>query len=153
MADEGRASLRMAGVMAAVVAVVVGGSVYGLVAESAGKAAIGVGDVEGAWIAEDDGDVRLVMRADGSAELEPKAQAEACAWVPAHDGRAAATWTFGDIDDPRVVHIEVRHPDTAERCYFDLDVAESGKRATVYGEQASPSVPTYVRGGTRAVTN
>ncbi|MET9953768.1 hypothetical protein ABZ135_19735 [Streptomyces sp. NPDC006339] len=125
---------------------VVGGAVYGIVAGGAGEVALGVDDVEGAWIAEDGGDPRLVIRADGSAELMPEAQVEACAWVPAGGGRAAATWAFGDTDDPRVVHVELRHPETAERCFFDLDVEDSGERATVYGERVPAAFDTYVRG-------
>ncbi|CAM5506236.1 hypothetical protein [Streptomyces narbonensis] len=144
MTDEARVLLRVAGVLAMVVVAVAGADVYEIIADRDGTVALDVAEVERVWVAEDDGDARLVVRGDGSAELTPEAQLDACGWALGRDnGRTLrATWAFGDSDEPRMVFLELQDPDTAEPCYFDLYVADSSGRATLSGEGA---FATYAR--------
>ncbi|MFE1548196.1 hypothetical protein [Streptomyces sp. NPDC058718] len=147
MTDEARAMLRVAGVLAVVVATVVGSGLYEIFKVRDHMVPIDVADVEGTWIAEDHGDARLVVRGDGTAELTREAQAEACGWPPGRDTRAIrATWTFGDVDEPRLIHLELKYPDpdTAYPCYFDLDIDPNGQ-AGILGDG---SYTAYVRSDT-----
>ncbi|MDV5146457.1 hypothetical protein R1T08_20195 [Streptomyces sp. SBC-4] len=145
MTDEPRVLRRVAGVMTVVVVAVVGSGVYDIVADDHDPVPLGVADVEGAWIAESGSDARLVVRGDGSAELTREAHVAACGGPPEHDGRTArATWVFGDSDEPRVVHLELRDPDTADPCSCDLHVDDSGGRAAASDPDGS-SFSDYVR--------
>ncbi|MFE4619934.1 hypothetical protein ACFRJ7_27910 [Streptomyces sp. NPDC056747] len=146
MTDEPRVLLRVAGVMTVVVVAVAGAGVYDIVADDYAPVPLGVADVEGTWVAEGGGGARLVVRGNGSAELTREAQVAACGGPPGHDVRAAqATWTFGDADEPRVVHLELRDPDTADPCSFEFHVDDSGGRAAASG-LGGDSFADYVRG-------
>ncbi|MFB7609956.1 hypothetical protein [Streptomyces gardneri] len=149
MTDTARALLRVVGVLAVVVAAVVGIGLYEIFKVRDYMVPIGVADVEGAWIAEEGNDARLVVREDGTAELTPEAQANVCGWPAGRDTRVIrAVWTFGDIDDPRLIHLELKYPDpdTAYPCYFDLHVDPDGQ-AGALGDGRGPYT-AYVRSGT-----
>ncbi|MEU3481175.1 hypothetical protein ACI2LO_11460 [Streptomyces sp. NPDC033754] len=149
MTDGARALFRVAGVLAVVVAAAVGIGLYEIFKIRDYMVPIGVADVEGAWTAEEGGDARLVVRGDGTAELTSAAQADVCGWPAGRDTRVIrAAWTFGDIDDPRLIHLELKYPDpdTAYPCYFDLYVDPDGQ-AGVIGDGRGP-YSAYVRSDT-----
>lgn len=148
MDDRTRTQLLVASLVGVAVAAVLASFVYGIAVPGTPGNGLHVADVEGAWTAEGDSRARLLIRADGSAEVTGEGQVKGCAALMWGDGRTAeATWVFGDTDDPRTVHLRLPGPDTASGCSFDLVVDDSGTGAT------SPAPPgaaggRWVRGDT-----
>ncbi|MER5206791.1 hypothetical protein [Streptomyces sp. NPDC002825] len=150
MTDVARVRPWVAGGMAVAVIAVVVGFGYDILTDlrGGGRSPLHVSDVEGVWIAAEDDGARLVVRGDGSAELTREAQADLCGGAPRPEPRAIpATWNFGDSDDPRLMNLEVRDPDSADPCCFDLTVDGSGARARVSGVSVGAgSISAFVRG-------
>lgn len=145
MDDRTRTQLLVAGLVGVAVVAVLASFVYGVVGGE-DEAPLRVADVEGTWTAEDGSGARLLIRADGSAEVTKEAQAKGCVWVMWHDGREVqAEWTFGDSDDPRTLHLELPGPETVDPCYFDLVVDGSGSLARASGPGVG-APDRYVRG-------
>ncbi|MCX5405298.1 hypothetical protein OHA37_15560 [Streptomyces sp. NBC_00335] len=130
MDDRSRTPLLVAGLAGVAVVAVLASFVHGVVGGE-DEAPLRVADVEGTWTAEDDSRARLLIRADGSAEVSGEAQAKGCAVVMWSDGRSVeATWVFGDVDEPRTVHVDLPGHETVPPCSVDLVVKDSGIRAS-----------------------
>ncbi|MFB6627950.1 hypothetical protein ACFCWD_21070 [Streptomyces sp. NPDC056374] len=131
MTHEARTLVRVTGVLAVVVATAVGIGLYNILRVPDYMVPIDTADVEGTWIAEEDGSARLVIRGDGTAELTPEAEATVCGWPTGRKTRVIrAAWTFGDADDPRLMHMEL---DAAYPCSFGFGVEPDGQVGIVGG--------------------
>ncbi|MFZ3499647.1 hypothetical protein ACODT5_41675 [Streptomyces sp. 5.8] len=128
MDDRTRTSLLVAGLVGVAVVAVLASFVHGI-AGGEGKAPLHVADVQGTWTFEDGTGARLLIRADGSVEVSKDAQIRECGVLMWPEGQVAkARWAFGDVDDPRMVSVELPGAEPGRTCRFDFTVADEGNR-------------------------